>query len=272
MNPSPITKKVLIWSIFLSVVVILIIIIPVFSDNRTKIVFCDVGQGDAAYIRIKNKFDLVIDAGPDRKILDCLGKHMPFYDRKIEMTIVSHWQKDHYGGLLYLQNYYQIDQVVVGKQTEIKRIKKMLKKTIKIKLVDNKSQFDIYNDRINFYWPNNNNFFSSTDNASSLIFGFKENQFKVLFTADAPASILNYLPKQEISHVDILKIPHHGSKTGLNKTFLRLADPGLSVISVGKNNSYGHPHQEVIDALEALKKKYWRTDKNGELVITIPDY
>jgi len=269
MNPPLITKKALVYSVLLSLFVIFAIIISTVFDNRTKIVFCDVGQGDAAYIRIKNKFDLLVDAGPDRKIINCLGKYMPFYDRTIEMVIVSHWQKDHYGGLLFLLDRYQIEQIVTGKQTDVNKIKKIIKQPIEIKFVDNKSRFNLFNDRLIFYWPGNNYFFSSTDNASSLIFSFQENQFKVLFTADAPASVFNYLPKQEISHVSILKVPHHGSKTGLNKTFLKLADPGLSVISVGKNNVYGHPHKEVIDSLKALNKNYWRTDENGDLVIRI---
>ncbi len=270
MNPPLVTKKVLILSIFFSLMVISTITVLTIFDDRTKIVFCDVGQGDAAYIRIKNKFDLLVDAGPDRRILNCLGKYMPFYDRKIEMVIVSHWQKDHYGGLLFLLNRYQIEQIITGKQTNLNKVKELFNQPMKIVFVNNKSRFNLLNDTLSFYWPANNYFFSNTDNTSSLIFSFKENRFKVLFTADAPTNVLNRLPKQEISHVSVLKIPHHGSKTGLNRTFLKLADPGLSVISVGKNNAYGHPHQEVIDSLKALNKKYWRTDENGDLVIYLP--
>jgi len=270
-NPPLITKKALLCSILLSLFIIVAIIVSTIFDSRTKIVFCDVGQGDAAYIRIKNKYDLLVDAGPDRKVLDCLGKYMPFYDRQIEMVIISHWQKDHYGGLLSLLDHYQIGQIVTGKQMDLGKIEKIVKQPIKITFVDNKSRFNLFNDRLSFYWPINNYFVLSTDNSASLVFGFAENKFKVLFTADTPTSVLNYLPKQEISHVSILKIPHHGSKTGLNKTFLKLADPGLSVISVGKNNPYGHPHQEVMDTLKALNNKYWRTDEKGDLVIYVPN-
>ena len=271
MNPPLITKKTFILSMLFSLVVIAIISVSTVFENRTKVVFCDVGQGDATYIRIKNKFDLLVDAGPDRKVLNCLGKYMPFYDRQIEMVIVSHWQKDHYGGLLFLLDHYQIGQIVTGKQTDLSKIEKLVKQPIKITFVNNKSRFNLFNDRLSFYWPINNYFVLSTDNTASLVFSFVENQFKVLFTADAPTSVLGRLPKQEISHVSVLKIPHHGSKTGLNKTFLKLADPGLSVISVGKNNPYGHPHQEVIDSLKALNIKYWRTDENGDLVIYVLD-
>lgn len=70
--------------------IVSIIFVESILDKSTKIVFCDVGQGDEIYIRVKNKIDIVIDAGPDKRMLDCLGKFMPFYDKKIEIAIISH--------------------------------------------------------------------------------------------------------------------------------------------------------------------------------------
>ena len=75
-------------------------------DIRTQVVFCDVGQGDGAYIRTENNIDIVIDAGKSKNILTCLGKYMPFYDRKIELVILTHPELDHYGGLIdVFKNY-----------------------------------------------------------------------------------------------------------------------------------------------------------------------
>ena len=69
-------------------------------DQKLHVVFCDVGQGDAAYIRGPNNMDMLIDGGPNDKVLNCLGRHMPFYDRTIDVIMLSHAQKDHLQGLL----------------------------------------------------------------------------------------------------------------------------------------------------------------------------
>lgn len=111
MDENPLDKKILILTAFFAFLIVCVSFVFPLFDGRTKIVFCDVGQGDAAYIRIKNQFDILIDAGPDRSVLDCLGKYMPFYDRKIELIITSHPQKDHIGGLLYVLDRYQVGEI-----------------------------------------------------------------------------------------------------------------------------------------------------------------
>src|SRR4030067_305813 len=105
MFDSPVSKL----SLFLSALFSLLIIFFIFSfSSKDKIVFCDVGQGDAIYIRLNNQTDILVDAGPNRKILDCLGKHLPFFDRSIELAILSHPQNDHYGGFLSVLDRYDI--------------------------------------------------------------------------------------------------------------------------------------------------------------------
>ncbi|PIP63493.1 hypothetical protein COW97_02205 [Candidatus Roizmanbacteria bacterium CG22_combo_CG10-13_8_21_14_all_34_12] len=93
----------------------------------------------------------------------------------------------------------------------------------------------------------------------------------VLFTGDASPFVLGRLSHSTIGKVDILKVPHHGSKNGLTKKFLDLADPSTAVISVGKNNSYGHPSKEVLDMLKAKNIKIRRTDEEGDIVFKLKD-
>ena len=69
-------------------------------DGKLHVVFCNVGQGDAAYIRFPDGRDMVVDGGPDDKILGCLGKHMPFWDRSIDIVAMTHPPKDHMQGLI----------------------------------------------------------------------------------------------------------------------------------------------------------------------------
>ncbi len=233
------------------------------------IVFCDVGQGDGAYIRIKNKVDVVIDAGPDRQILNCLGKHMPIFDRKIELAILSHHDKDHYGGFLHLVDRYQIDNFFTISYRFDSETYKQLEKNIKDKHINYQHAYqgeniEILKDTFRFYWPPKD-LKSYDSNDYSLIFLFQESNFRLLFTGDASPLVMNRLLNQPLNNIDILKIPHHGSKNGLTQEFLDLADPTAAVISVGKNNSYNHPSKEVLDMLKAENINIKRTDMDGDI-------
>ncbi|MBI2036143.1 MBL fold metallo-hydrolase, partial [Candidatus Microgenomates bacterium] len=76
------------------------------NDGKLHLVFCDIGQGDAIFIRTPQKTDILLDGGPDRRVLDCLSKHMPFWDRTIDVVILSHPHQDHFAGLIdVLQSY-----------------------------------------------------------------------------------------------------------------------------------------------------------------------
>lgn len=290
-------KNSILFGFVSSVLIIAVILATNIISKQTKVVFCDVGQGDGAYIRIKNKIDIVIDAGRDKKILSCLGKYMPFYDRDIEIAFLSHPQYDHFGGYLHIVDRYKIENFfmpnVDNPIPSFQALKEKLKrKGVSIHFANNKTQINILKDKIFFLWPtkqfvklnthedyykglNLNN--TKLDlNYFSLVFQLQEGRNKVMFTGDAPPEVLNKIIKLYKYNSDyyiktsVLKVPHHGSKNGLNIAFLRLADPILSVISVGKNNHYGHPSKEVLDLFDNLNKTYKRTDKQGDIVIKFP--
>lgn len=275
MSPSFTSKK----EIVIGVITGLIISVFVFGlglfDKNTKIVFCDVGQGDAIYIRIKNRTDVLIDAGPDGKVLSCLGKHMPFYDRKIELAIISHPQKDHYYGFIPLFTRYQIGAMILLKPDSPTPTFNQLLTTMKRKNTKILSPLVLNSILIgNTKLSQLNHWIGKANNINddSLVFLFQENDFKALFTGDVDSYTLDLLSnkfKAIINKIDILKIPHHGSKTSLSPIFLQLADPQLAVITVGRNNSYGHPSHEVLDLLKALKIKTLRTDEKGDIILKI---
>ncbi len=309
MFSAPISKKSLFKIVVFSVIVLLVSFFPSLYDKQTKIIFCDVGQGDASYIRVKNQVDVLVDAGPDKKVLTCLGRYMPFYDRKIELAIITHPQLDHFGGFLYLIDRYQIEKMLMSPLDSSSQSFKQLKKKLsqkKISLYFPKAgtKIKILNDRLNFYWPTEefiakNLLFPSSylnndrrqneqdvlrvlgassldDNNFSLIFLFEENNFRVIYTGDATPKILNELALSVMTpssdndiKTTILKIPHHGSKNGLTKKFLQLANPMVAVISVGKKNSYGHPAKEILEMLQASKIKIKRTDEEGDIIFKL---
>lgn len=293
----PFSKKTLLTTALLSSIVVLFVFFSNYFNSQTKMVFCDVGQGDGAYIRIKNRTDILVDAGPDRKILECLGKYMPFYDRTIELAIISHQQKDHFGGFLYILDRYDINkfwmtQIYNSSRSMDALLDKIDTKNVTIEFPKAEKKVKVGNTVIEFFWPSdefiaNNSFVDSETpklfkqtgmdlNNFSLIFSLKLDDVKVLFTGDATPLILSKmlnLPDgpQDQSKIksQILKIPHHGSKNGLTIEFLKLADPTYGVISVGKNNPHGHPTVEILDMLEAQQIKIRRTDIEGDLVFTI---
>ncbi len=291
-----ISSKSLVISLILSFVILGYISVKNLNPI-TKIVFCDVGQGDAIYIRVKNRFDILIDAGPDRKILNCLGRHMPFYDKKIELAFISHPQKDHFYGYIYLIDRYQIERFFISPIDNTSLSFQSLKKKInnqKIKtdVIYAGKKINIYDSSLVFLWPSkefsvNSLIYDKTSNDQpdyklpilgassldsnhfSLVMLYQETNFKALLTGDASSLVLNRLPKWQIIKTNLLKVPHHGSKNGLNEQFLRLADPQVAVISVGENNPYGHPASETLALLQALKTKIRRTDTEGDIVFKI---
>lgn len=301
MFDSSLSRKSIFKIIIFSILIVFISLFFSFFNQKNLLVFCDVGQGDAAYLRLKQGIDILIDAGPKREVLSCLGKYMPFYDRKIEFAILSHPQADHFGGFIEILNRYQIDLFIVvpviSDSKNFKTLKeKLIKKKVKIRNFYygekvNLSSNDKEIARIDFFWPKKSFvsqniiekgvlfrenvlgiYHSFLDlNDFSFIFLFSYGDFDVLFTGDASPRVLNltaqFVADFSQKKIEVLKIPHHGSKNGLTKKFLELADPELSVISVGKKNSYGHPSKEILEILKALKKNYLRTDEKGDILI-----
>jgi competence protein ComEC len=290
MNNNPFSLKQILPALMFSLAILFFFSIHLFFNSSTKIVFCDVGQGDASYIRVKNRIDVLVDTGPDKKVLTCLGRHMPFYDRKIELIIISHPQKDHYYGLTYLLDRYTIDTILMSplgssNQTFNKMQEKIKENKIKLFFPKAGTKTKVGDDSITFFWPKKEflarhlildkynphvlGLSSLYDNYFSLIFSYEEDDFRVLFTGDAPPDVLNGLIEEYNLKTNILKVPHHGSKNGATREFLSLADPMIAVISAGKNNSYGHPHKEVIEMLQALKINIRRTDEEGDVIFSI---
>lgn len=240
--------------------------------TKSTIVFCDVGQGDAAYIRTKSGLDIVVDFGQGKKILECLGRYMPFYDNEIDVALISHFDKDHYEGITYLNPRYKIKKLIYPR-CEDKNCLSTLKSNTKNTTFQRISYARISSIKSTDFLitplkiPDNG--FVKGSNDDSEVFYLKIDKISILFTGDANLDIEYGLLDGSDINVDVLKVPHHGSRYNLNSTFLELADPQVSVISVGNNNSYGHPHREVISLLKALNKKYVRTDTDGDILIEL---
>lgn len=274
-------------------------------DGKLHLVFCDVGQGDAIYIKTPRGSDILIDGGPNEKVLSCLSNHMPFYDREIELLILTHPHVDHLTGLVSVLDRYQVKKLILENIYVNNSVFEMFRQKV------NQEKAEIFNpkegDRIiidgvelTALWPRKvlgdkdlwkanisgqmaksgsakENYqkvlgastINSDLNETSLVFQVSFNDFKALLTGDAGNKVLSNISflKSASGDFNVLKVPHHGSKTSLTTTLIDQLRPKTAVISVGKN-SFGHPAEEILKILREKDIKILRTDKGKEVEIT----
>ena len=244
-------------------------------DDKLHLVVCDVGQGDAILVTYKTT-QMLVDGGPNSSVLECLAGHMPFYDRRIEVVVLTHPQADHMNGLIDVLKRYTVLQFVkepVANDTDgYRELIKLIEQNKQIK------QSEVYaGDEIRFVnfkfavlWPERDlpagrqGFESKELNETAIVGKLSFGDFDALLTSDA-GLIAPPVP------VDVLKVPHHGSKYGMTKEWLEVARPKLAIISVGRRNSYGHPTPEAMKLLEDLpagrQVKILRIDQDGTVEI-----
>lgn len=273
-------------------------------DNYLHLVFCDVGQGDAILV-IKRFTQVLIDGGPNEKVLSCLANHLPFWDRQIEVIVLTHPEYDHLTGLIPVIQRYRILQIVSNSLGAESGIFKKFRaevfqrkipvhspakgeeiKTGEIKLrilfpeeklgqeiiwrVDENQLFQESQERINSavlgaFSPYRGNF-----NETSIVGLLEFDQFQAFFPGDIgikeEEKIIPQL-KSMGGEIEVLKVAHHGSKSSTSREFLGVIRPKLAVISVGVNNRYGHPAKEVLEYLREVGAKVLRTDREGEIEV-----
>lgn len=250
-------KKIL---VLISLIVLIILFLMTLPDKKTRVVFCDVGQGDGILIT-KNNFQMLIDTGPEnKKILGCLEKHMPFWDKKIEAVVITHWDSDHSGGFKDLEENFKIDKIFCGIEH----------KSCSAKIEEN----DILRfNEINFEVVSNEGIEGKgvdESNGGSVVGLLKIIDKKFLMMGDAPSEVEQKIVWRKLinENIDILKVSHHGSATATTDEFLDFVKPKEAIISVGKNN-FGHPTKEVLERLKKRAIKIRRTDESGDVVYVL---
>lgn len=256
-------------------------------DGRTlKIVVCDVGQGDAIYIVFPDGRDMLVDSGPPaRGVFSCLGKNMPFWDRYLSGVVLTHPDLDHVGSMGEVLKRYTVGRFIhsnVPHQTEAYRLVTSLlqEKRIPDSIVQAGDAFVVGSVAFSVLWPTKSfvsmNFPSADEHTStppkndgSLVFHLRYGTFDMLFTGDADTRVesLYRFEFTPLDRLEVLKFPHHGSRTGMSDDFLGQLSPIHAIISVGKN-SYGHPAPGVLNDLDTNHISVYRTDLNGTITIT----
>lgn len=247
-------------------------------NDKLIIVFCDVGQGDAIYIKTPQNTDILIDGGPGDKVLDCLNSNMPFWDKSIDSVILTHPHADHLMGLISVIERYKLRGFYgpsMPRNMDIYHVleAKLAEKKLSANVLREGDEFvDKSGLRLEVLWPNSDmnervlqNSSKIDSNDASVVVYLEYGNFEAIFTGDAESKILSQ-KGEKIGDIDILKVGHHGSKDAVNDRLLYRIKPEASIISLGKN-SYGHPHVSTIELLDWHKSKIYRTDENGNIKI-----
>ncbi|MFH0929845.1 MAG: ComEC/Rec2 family competence protein [Candidatus Moraniibacteriota bacterium] len=238
-----------------------------------KVIFLDVGQGDSILIQ-KGTKQILIDGGPSGKTeMAKLGKYLPYFDDEIEVVISTHPDKDHIGGLVDVAKNFKIGKVIstgAEKDTSVFKEWKEILEYNRIETLEAQrgDEINLDGSKMRIISPG-----SSVDplagdaNNKSVVSRFDFGESSFLFTGDieSPAE-REILASGENIDVDFLKVAHHGSKYSSSEEFLDAASPSAAVISVSATNSYGHPTEAVINALEMRGISILRTDENGDIV------
>lgn len=245
------------------------------SNNYLKVVFLDVGQGDSIYIETPDGHQMLIDGGPDASVISNLSEVMPFGDRSIDVVLATHPDNDHIGGLSEVLDTYEISTFIENGVTADTKIYQNLEQKIvnnKIKKVvamrGNSIMLD-YEKNIHFdiLFPDRDvSNFDSND--ASIVGRLVYGNESFMLTGDATTYTENLIKWNESNQTlksQVLKLGHHGSRTSSSLPWLESVNPDISIISVGKDNRYGHPHKDILERLKDLKIPYLATYDKGNI-------
>ena len=239
------------------------------TSANVTIKFIDVGQGEAILIALPEK-TMLIDAGPTgsapkiAQVLQELGRD------KIDYLVATHPDEDHIGGMADVISSTQIGTIYAPNKTNNtatyrKFLAAIQNNNLQITLAEAGTiidQTDSY--KLEILWPKKDANFPDT-NDYSIIIKLTVGNKTFLFTGDAPTSaILDSNP----GHIDVLKLSHHGSRTGTTEVLIHKLSPSYAVVSYAVDNSYGHPMQSVLNALRKHSVEVWGTGANGTITIT----
>jgi competence protein ComEC len=244
------------------------------TPSNLAIYVLNVGQAEAIVIKTPNNEYGLIDTGKDSDILYELPEIMPFLKRDFEFVIITHSDSDHMEALTEIIKRYEIQNLFINKSPQTdplyqEVISLIQKHNIDTFSLNNSNDFVLDDITFNVIWPNEDLFNGITDtNANSIGLEISYKNFTLFTAGDLPTNYELESIRNLTNHkVDILKVGHHGSETSTSATFLNEINPLVSLISVGANNSYGHPQKSIINNLKERSIDIYRTDIEGRIKI-----
>lgn len=244
------------------------------TDDKLKVIFLDVGQGDAAFIQFPNGRTMLIDAGPSQEKFDS-GQRIiyPFLKYQglcnIDLALISHGDADHAGGFSYLFSHVKIKKLMIsGHQCDQPLFLAAMETALKTNTdIDTLWGYDT----LSGISPARGFVFCQRDSAadaneSSIVCFIQYGQNSFLFTGDMGPQLEDTLyAKGLLPKCTVLKVPHHGSHINNSPAVIKAISPELAVFQVGQNNRFGHPSPEVVEGYQAVGSKIYRTDEQGAI-------
>lgn len=270
---STLVAWVLLVSLFVSCVVVWGVVLAQEPEGNLTVAFLDVGQGDAIYIETPSGNQVLIDGGKSSVVFRALGEVMPFYDRSIDVVLATHPDSDHIGGLPELFSRFNVSMFIeAGVRDEGAENKALHAAVVDegLTVLEANSAMSVILDTdvvLTFLFPDRD-VDSLETNTASIVTKLTYNDTSFILTGDSPAGIETYLATVygDALKSDVLKLGHHGSKTSTTDIFLGYVAPEYGVISVGCDNSYGHPHKEVLDRLATFDITTLNTCTDGTVI------
>ncbi len=256
--------------VLLTLLLIAVLLIP--QPQYDRVAFLDIGQGDAILFQ-DGSSQILVDGGPGANLFEPLSQELPWFDRYIDVIVLSHPQQDHMEGLLHLLARYDVGLIVFPQVTYESGIYQewlgvLQRRNIPYRFAWLGQQFTVGDLKVKILGPqsseeNNEATQKDINNASTLMrVDFHEKAFLLTGDAEEPIEhlMVQTLPA-ELLDVDIMKAGHHGSNTASTTELINAASPDIVVISAGENNKFGHPHKEALEHIGDIPIA--RTDQDG---------
>ncbi|MBU1130625.1 MBL fold metallo-hydrolase [Patescibacteria group bacterium] len=271
-------KKLLKISLGLLIVLAILLFVTYQSgtEGDLKIYFFDVGQGDGILIRTPSHQNIVIDGGPDNAFITKLGQTLPFYDKTIDLMILTHPHDDHLFGLVEVLKRYQVKQILYSgvlhstdAYEEWLGLIKEKEIPVKIALAGQEFVFAEVKLKVIFPFEDFTNVKVDNLNNTSVVVQLIYNDIKVLFTGDLEEEGEEEILRSSIFDLqsNVIKVGHHGSNTSSSENFLQQVLPEYAIIQVGEGNKFGHPSLRTLFKLERYSAKIFRNDLNGDILL-----
>ena len=242
-----------------------------------KVDFLYVGQGDSFFIETPANQKILIDGGPDSSVLGKLAGEMPFWDRELDLVILTHPDSDHVTGLIDVLQRYKVDNILwtgisrdgATYQQWVKAVNQQQKDGAKIIIAKSGEEISAGGAKIDILNPINSldgQYFKTDDNDTGVVTRLAYGKESFLFAGDITSKQEQALvdDKENLS-ADVLKVAHHGSKYSTSDIFLAAVAPKVAVISDGIKNVYKFPTSEVLNRLQNFGIKVLRTDILGDI-------
>ena len=243
-------------------------------DQKFHIYFLDIGQGDSILIKTPENHQILIDGGPGNTVIEELGEVLPFFDKSIDLVVLTHPHADHVDGLIEVLKRFNVNNVLItGVSYDSPDYKEFLneieKKNINVLVAESRTDFRFGNVLFDIIYPKNSiagKKFPNVNNSSITMRVLYKNK-KILLTGDLESEAEQKLILTGINlKADIFKAGHHGSKTASSMDLLRKVNPTFTVIQSGAGNSFGHPHKETLENFKKIGvKKVFRNDLQGRI-------